>query len=383
MAKYPKAEFDVFMSRVRTANPTFGRFQKSTLSPVLAILESDSGSASNLEKAVAALPEETRSKYREALRYLKWTYPGSDRYLGSDAETLRSLLTSATAGAQAIQTVLDAMSVPTARKYESALKKLMSDRSDVYYVGVESFDTRFTGTSVAGTDTVNDRIWYTSRHFHATAVTYSVVPANTQFEIGFIQICSAKTLDHRYLNDGLETRWQMPGGYPKSDSSDESNIPWYHVGNGVFCSNLTAARNHTLQQQETFELDDNFNNNSARRRLYYLKGGSNQSSLLKSIVRKQSFVAWFAVRRKNSTAYRLLRRVEYGFDFRVAVQHFGNQTIASMEEANVPIVESVPNAADALPAEALSGPITNDGEQLGVFLNGAWFCPINQTISLA
>jgi hypothetical protein len=73
MPKY--AKLNRFMKLVKEANPEFERRMKSSLRPVINLLESDAGTPTSVFNALKQLPAEKIRKYRFALYYLLATYP--------------------------------------------------------------------------------------------------------------------------------------------------------------------------------------------------------------------------------------------------------------------------------------------------------------------
>lgn len=82
MPLYPNANMIDFRNRLRAVNGTVDRgltakvFGKSSLQPLLAILTNANGTASEVYRAIAALPQDKAQKYRDGLQYLLRTYPG-------------------------------------------------------------------------------------------------------------------------------------------------------------------------------------------------------------------------------------------------------------------------------------------------------------------
>jgi len=65
-----------FMADVRRANPTFERVLKSSLRPLINLLENNASTALQVRQAIQRLPAVKVAKYRDALWYLLATYPG-------------------------------------------------------------------------------------------------------------------------------------------------------------------------------------------------------------------------------------------------------------------------------------------------------------------
>jgi hypothetical protein len=379
--KYPYADLQEFRQRIRTVNPHFERFRKSSLHSLLTVLESNNGTADAVTSALNALPEAEARKYANALRYLRWTYPGLPTYLGTDVRALRDRVIANATDAQ-IQAELDRLPVALAIKYEQALRRLVKKRRALEYFGLESFTPAYNGSLSVDTSN-NSRVGYTTKHFHATARVYAIVPEGVDYDLGFIQICEDRESIHIYEHDELDTRWEMQGRFPKSDSSSDANIPWYHVGVGHACSHHTARKDHEPARRETYELDDNFNNCTIGARLTYKKGGVEKRTHLKAIRRKQSFRAWFAVKRSRGTKYRLLKEVFYGFDFQIDCQTQHGRLATTQTDTPVNIVQTTPAAGATLPPAALTGPTMNGGQKLNVYAKNWRKCDISQEINLA
>jgi len=74
MAAYQ--EINDFMALVRGVNANFERWKKSSLRPLINILNDSAGTANQVSGALANLPAPKVSKYLDALYYLLATYPG-------------------------------------------------------------------------------------------------------------------------------------------------------------------------------------------------------------------------------------------------------------------------------------------------------------------
>lgn len=70
------ARLNDFMQRVRAANAHFERVRNSSLHALIDILKSATGSAAQVENALAALSLQKTLKYKAALYFLQGTYPG-------------------------------------------------------------------------------------------------------------------------------------------------------------------------------------------------------------------------------------------------------------------------------------------------------------------
>ncbi len=86
------AYINPFMGLVRTANPTFERVKRSSLRPLIDILNSPAGNAAAVRPLITALPVDKTNQYLEALYYLFATYPGlaahaADLHLAQDDTT--------------------------------------------------------------------------------------------------------------------------------------------------------------------------------------------------------------------------------------------------------------------------------------------------------
>jgi hypothetical protein len=378
LPRYQNADMTRFLSRVTAVNDHFERWIASSLRPLINILEDNNGTAVDVANAVNAVPQEKKQKYLRAIRYLLWTYPGLTTYLGNDVAALRTVVTNELSTDAQIQAELDQVPAATASNFEQALIHLVQLRPGVEYIGLEGFAAVYNGVLTSQSNH-NGTISYTTPHFHATAQTYSVVPAGVGYDLGFIQACEAKACIHTYSDENLNTRWKLQGAaFPISDSSSVHNIPFYHVGIGFACTHHTARRNHQLGRHETYDLDDNFNNNAANTILNYRKGLNDRQSRLRRIRRQQDFRAWFAVKRATQNAYRLLREVTYGFDFTIDITHTQHAITTTRTAIPVLIGETAPGGP--LPNAALNPPIMNGNEVLKVYVNHHHHCNINQTI---
>lgn len=282
-----------------------------------------------------------------------------------------------------LQAYLNGLSVEKAKRHAKALRRMVRERPGVEYIGLESFSAAYTGhTSVDLSGWNNNSVRYTTKHFHATATTYAIVPSTARYDIGFIQTCEARRQVQTYRDDGLNTRWEAAHAFPLSDSSSNGNVPWYHVGRGNNCANQTAERAAILAEQETFELDDNFNQIGSNARLAYVKGGQQARTPIARIRRQQTFRMWFAVKRTNSSTYRLLKMADYGFDLAIGFKYTGGYPGATLQERVVNIASSDPGPDAGLPRHALSPPTTNGVDRLNVYVGDQFKCSIQQNIVL-
>jgi hypothetical protein len=64
------------MQLVRMANPHYERIKRSSLRPLLAVLDSATGTAMQVQGALGALPQAKALRYKDALYYLVGTYGG-------------------------------------------------------------------------------------------------------------------------------------------------------------------------------------------------------------------------------------------------------------------------------------------------------------------
>jgi hypothetical protein len=74
MAVY--ADVANFMIQVRAANPNYERWGRSSLRPLLAVLNNANGTAQQVCQAIAALPADKTLRYLDPLYYLLSNYPG-------------------------------------------------------------------------------------------------------------------------------------------------------------------------------------------------------------------------------------------------------------------------------------------------------------------
>ena len=72
----PYGRLNDFMTRVRGANPTFERARRSSLRPLITILQDPNGNAAQVEGVIPLIPVAKALKYKNALYFLQQTYPG-------------------------------------------------------------------------------------------------------------------------------------------------------------------------------------------------------------------------------------------------------------------------------------------------------------------
>lgn len=65
-----------FRNFVAVANPNFERWKRSSLRPLIAVLENQAGTPRQVVDAIADLPQADTKKYRDPLHYVLATYPG-------------------------------------------------------------------------------------------------------------------------------------------------------------------------------------------------------------------------------------------------------------------------------------------------------------------
>ncbi len=270
-----------------------------------------------------------------------------------------------------IQRELNKLKVEVAKKFKAALEYLMREMKEVQYIGLKSFVAEYKGTTTARQG--NGIVEYTSKHFHATAKIFSITPLGIKYDIGFIQICSSRTQKQTYTDEKLNTRWEIPGKFPMSDSAGNNSFPWYFVGSGVSCLYDTARKKSELKGSNTFELDDNFIGIKTPIKIKYKKNdNNNDTTLLTKIERKQNFQAWFAVKRSGSTpsTYRLMKEMKYGFDF--VIEH--NQPQPKVTSKEIKIEHTVPMENTHLPDAAKKGPMMNAGDKLNAYKDNTLKC---------
>lgn len=72
-----------FMDLAKGANPTFERVRKSSLRPLINILNSNNGNAQQVRTALTGIASVKANKYKKALYYLLRTYPDLAQYAAS------------------------------------------------------------------------------------------------------------------------------------------------------------------------------------------------------------------------------------------------------------------------------------------------------------
>jgi len=96
MAKYPNDKMTAFKSELKKVNASIDSglsakaFGKSSLQPLMAILNDVNGNAVKVYKAIEALSTVKADKYKVALKYLLKTYPGMNEF-GIKFEDLRQV----------------------------------------------------------------------------------------------------------------------------------------------------------------------------------------------------------------------------------------------------------------------------------------------------
>ncbi|MES2824915.1 MAG: hypothetical protein V4732_15025 [Pseudomonadota bacterium] len=111
MAKYPDVNMLKFRQELKKVNPSIDSgltnktFGKSSLQPLMAILNNVGGNATEVYKAIAALPTIKADRYKVGLKYLLKTYPGLNDF-GIKFEDLRLSSTKETKAALYTQTPL-------------------------------------------------------------------------------------------------------------------------------------------------------------------------------------------------------------------------------------------------------------------------------------
>lgn len=78
------ANIHVFMAMVQVANPSYERWVRSSLRPLIAVLNSNTGTAVQVCNAVAALPADKIARYLDPLYFLLADYPGMPATAGNN-----------------------------------------------------------------------------------------------------------------------------------------------------------------------------------------------------------------------------------------------------------------------------------------------------------
>ncbi len=76
MPKYNADHMKEFMKRARWSNDHFEKWKNSSLHALIAVLNSDDGSALKVQTALLTIPQGKIVKYKDAFYYLLQTYPG-------------------------------------------------------------------------------------------------------------------------------------------------------------------------------------------------------------------------------------------------------------------------------------------------------------------
>lgn len=77
------ANVHAFMAMVRAANPTYERWVRSSLRPLIAVLNANNGTAQQVCTAIAALPADKIARYLDPLYALLADYPGMPANAGA------------------------------------------------------------------------------------------------------------------------------------------------------------------------------------------------------------------------------------------------------------------------------------------------------------
>ncbi|MCP4015040.1 MAG: hypothetical protein GY735_02845, partial [Delftia sp.] len=247
--------------------------------------------------------------------YIEKTHRSSQ--LPYNLRALQTVLDNPHTDAQ-VHAALNKLTVTEAKKYKDAIQYLVSYKPNLEYVGLEYYHAAYEGVTRTGQIT-DDREYlrYKSKILRATAKIFSITPCSVAYDRGFIQLCTSINCKNTYTDDLLDTRYEIPGTFPISDSSSINHIPWYYVGVGNNCTYPTAHRRLPLLPTETYEFTDNISDEIPIM-LHYTKSNTNKITFIEEVTCREMFYVWFAYRRTASLPYRILTAMTYGFDFTIA-----------------------------------------------------------------
>jgi hypothetical protein len=380
---YPLALRSTFSSRVAAAGgPGVGAMLVMALKP-LTDLVAGSATREQLENAMTALGKPIRDRYASALLFLKWTHPALPTALNETARALRDVLVTPTATDAQVQAALHALPLAAARANETALRKLVDERSGVEYIAIETLTGTFSRPGSVSRSTVaggTAGIKYSTRLASIKAKLYVIAPTGQRYSAGFIQACTARIQRNVYADHGLETRWEIDNGFPVNDASGPSAFPFYHDGNSSDSEvgSLASVRDAELDSTIKFELTDD-PGSSPDELLTYTLGTARASTRLKHVKRTQAFSVWFAYVRGDGARngsetdqaygerFRVLGTASYDYDMTVTVNWplTGSTPTSSITEVPGTITSAIPTGTVKLPAAAMRFRIMNSAGGAG------------------